>query len=101
MKPLKLRPLHQDLSLSLKDEPFSLHLGEPKCMTQKHIPNGPNGASELIDTRELAKRLKLCTRSVEKLASSGKISRIKIGKSVRFNWQRVVQELENSNSSAS
>lgn len=55
--------------------------------------------NELLTKRELAERLKLCTRSVENLVRQRKITCIKIGKSVRFDWLHVMEELKEANNS--
>jgi len=50
--------------------------------------------SELITTPTLAKRLKLCERQVEYLGNAGKIPVIRIGRSVRYCWEHVLEALE-------
>lgn len=49
---------------------------------------------ELLTKPQLAKRLKLCTRKIELMVNAGEIPVIRIGTSVRFNWQRVLEQLE-------
>ena len=53
-------------------------------------------ASELLTKNAIAKRLKLCQRKVELMVNDGEIPVIRIGSSVRFNWQRVLEALENN-----
>lgn len=55
---------------------------------------------ELITKDMVAKRLKLCTRKIELMVNAGEIPAIKIGASVRFNWNRVLEALENNNQAA-
>ena len=50
---------------------------------------------ELITKKEVAKRLKLCTRMIEIMVNDGRIPVIRIGSSVRFNWNSVLSSLEN------
>jgi excisionase family DNA binding protein len=58
--------------------------------TKQHNPEG------FITYPELCKRLRMCKRSIEKLVERGVISRIKIGKCVRFDWKIVEEELKNA-----
>lgn len=50
--------------------------------------------SELLTKDTLAKRLKLSTRKIELMVNAREIPAIKIGTSVRFNWERVLEILE-------
>lgn len=68
----------------------------PSLRMVKKDTNNNATSTELIDYPTLSKKLKLSRRSVENLVKNGTISRIKIGKSVRFNWLTVIQELENA-----
>jgi excisionase family DNA binding protein len=51
---------------------------------------------ELITKKEIANRLKLCTRKIELMVNAGEIPVVRIGSAVRFNWNAVLQTLENS-----
>lgn len=51
-------------------------------------------ASELITKPQLGKRLKMCERQVEYLSKAGKIPVIRIGRSVRYCWEHVLEALE-------
>lgn len=51
--------------------------------------------SELITKTELAKRLKVSTRTIDLWVNDGRISKIKISSSARFDWQDVLAELKN------
>ena len=44
---------------------------------------------ELVDRKELAKRLMMTERSIINLENRGEIKRIKFGKSVRYNWEKI------------
>lgn len=59
----------------------------------KHMPTG-TPTDELLTKNALARRLKLCERKVELMVKAGEIPAIKIGRSVRYNWQRVLEALE-------
>lgn len=67
------------------------HKGISTSVTSKS--QEANHSEYLIDYREAAKRLKLCRRSVELLVKRGKIPHIKIGRSVRFDWNSVLNAL--------
>ena len=55
---------------------------------------------ELIDKPELSRRLKVCVRMVELQTNKGIIPAIRIGSSVRYNWQDVLIALKNNQSAA-
>jgi excisionase family DNA binding protein len=57
--------------------------------------------TELITKKEIAKRLKVCTRQVEVLANNGTIPVIRFGRLVRYKWQDVLSALENTEGEAS
>lgn len=50
--------------------------------------------SELITKKELAKKLRITTRSIDNYSKSGIIKRIKIGANSRYNWLQVLESLE-------
>gem|GEM_PF-3318260 len=50
--------------------------------------------SELITKKEVAKKLRVTTRTIDNLTNQGVITRIKLGSSSRYNWQQVLQSLE-------
>lgn len=52
-------------------------------------------AQELLTKKELARRLKLCTRMIELMVNDKRIPVIRIGSAVRFNWNAVLIALEN------
>ncbi len=54
--------------------------------------------NKLIQKDEVAKRLKKSTKWVENYCKSGVIPFIKIGRSVFFNWDEVVESLEANSS---
>ncbi|MGJ8673724.1 helix-turn-helix transcriptional regulator [Rubritalea sp.] len=69
---------------------------EPNKVTAPNTPishHESQPSKELIDYREAARRLKLCRRSVELLVKRGEIPHIKIGRSVRFDWNSVIKAL--------
>jgi len=64
-------------------------------MATKSIPTKTEApAQELVTKKEVAKRLKLCKRMIEIMVNDGRIPAIKIGRSVRFNWNAVLEALE-------
>ena len=52
-------------------------------------------ASELITKTELGKRLKVSTRTIDIWVNQGRITKIKINSSARFDWLDVLSELKN------
>ena len=50
--------------------------------------------TELLTKKELAKRLKVCERTIENMCNEGTIPRIVFGRSVRFKWSDVLAALE-------
>ena len=63
------------------------------------ISNIPQAATlvppEIIDSKELCKRLNLSDETVMKWRKKKKIPYIRIGTSVRYNWPAVIEFLEN------
>ncbi len=51
--------------------------------------------SDIIDTKELAKRLKVTTKTVRNHKESGTFPFIKFGSSIRYNWEQVYAALSN------
>ncbi|QQL44229.1 helix-turn-helix domain-containing protein [Sulfuriroseicoccus oceanibius] len=62
--------------------------------TERPTPSVALAPNELIDTAELARRLKVTRRSIDNYRAQGRIPAIKIGQCVRFNWLRVIEALE-------
>ena len=56
--------------------------------------------TELLTKKELAKRLKVCQRTIEVLCNDSKIPRIVFGRNVRFKWRDVLSALDNSEAEA-
>jgi len=56
--------------------------------------NPPPGAVEIITQDELCKRLMISKPTIIRWAKKKKIPLIRIGRSVRFNWQSVIEALE-------
>ena len=54
-------------------------------------------ASELITKTELAKRLKVSTRTIDLWVNENRIPKIKINSSARFDWDDVLDALKNQN----
>ena len=52
---------------------------------------------ELINKTELAKRLKVSTRTIDLWVNEGRIPKIKINSSARFDWENVLTALKNAN----
>jgi len=61
--------------------------------------NTNSSKEELITKHELAKRLKLCTRKIELMVNAGEIPAIRIGSSIRFSWEQVIEAIQNSQQS--
>ena len=57
-------------------------------MTNKHTP-----AQELITKTQLAKKLKVTTKTIENWTKDGLIPVIKINTQVRYNWSEVLEQL--------
>ena len=64
-------------------------------MTKYKTRPADTSAQELLTKKEIAKRLKLCTRMIELMVNDNRIPVIRIGSSVRFNWNPVLKALEN------
>lgn len=56
--------------------------------------------TELLTKKELAKRLKVCQRTIEVLCNDSKIPRIVFGRNVRYKWRDVLSALDNSEAEA-
>jgi excisionase family DNA binding protein len=50
--------------------------------------------AEIIDRRELRKRLNVTEPTIIRWERKGKIPSIRIGSNVRYNWQSVIRALE-------
>ena len=61
--------------------------------------NNVGQVDELLTKRELAKRLKVSTRSIDNWVRDGLVPKIKICGTCRFNWETVRQALENQKGS--
>jgi excisionase family DNA binding protein len=59
--------------------------GKPICVPDNLLMKG-----------ELARRMQVSERKIELMMNKGEIPFIKIGTSVRFNWERVLVALENN-----
>jgi excisionase family DNA binding protein len=57
------------------------------------IPS-PQAPDEIIDTKELCRRLAISEPTCIKMRQQKKIPSIKIGNSVRFNWPKVITAIE-------
>jgi len=53
-----------------------------------------NHKNELLTTKELASALKVSTRTVSNWRDERKITPLIIGKTVRFQWDKVIDELQ-------
>ena len=56
--------------------------------------NPPPQVIEIITQDELCKRLMISKPTIIRWVKKKKIPTIRIGRSVRFNWQSVIEELE-------
>jgi predicted DNA-binding transcriptional regulator AlpA len=52
---------------------------------------------EIIDRKELCKRLALDEGTIIRYEKKGKIPRLSIGNSIRYNWPAVIEALESGN----
>jgi hypothetical protein len=65
---------------------------------KKHLPANKNGEpkkGEIIDREELCKRLNITTPTAIRWAKKGLIPSFAIGSSIRYNWPKVIEALEN------
>lgn len=58
----------------------------------------PNIPPEIINRDELCKRLDITEPTAIRWEKKGIIPSLRIGSNVRYNWPKVIQALENSNS---
>ena len=62
--------------------------------TQESAGDNSNPASDaLLTKRELAPKLKRSVRTVDMWMRQGKLSYLKLGKTVRFRWSDVLEKL--------
>ena len=66
----------------------------PKPEVRLEGNDSQNGTGEMLNKHELAKRLRISLRTVEKWQSLGILSYIKIGRVVLFHWPDVVAYLK-------
>ena len=59
--------------------------------------NKAGQVSELITKTELAKRLKVSTRTIDLWVNENRIPKIKINSSARFDWDDVLDALKEQN----
>ena len=57
--------------------------------------NSTSQQKEIIDREELCKRLAITSPTVIRWEKKGKIPRLSIGSSIRYNWHAVIEALEN------
>ena len=76
--------------------PFEVILEELAAIRERMDSISPNPPApvEIIDRPELLKRLALTEPTVIRYEKKGKIPVIRIGSSVRYNWQAVIKALE-------
>ena len=65
---------------------------QTKYDTTPGLPANAN-ADELLDKRETADRLKISTRTLDQWMREGRVSYLKISKTVRFRWGDVIAHL--------
>ena len=56
-------------------------------------PSGPEASDGLLDKWELAPKLRISKRSLDNWMKRGWLPYIKLGRSVRFRWSDVVEQL--------
>ena len=75
-------------------EDILTQLGEIK-ETISVIRSAPTSQIEIIDRKELLKRLAITEPTAIRWGKRGSIPEIHIGSNVRYNWHSVVEALEN------
>ena len=63
-------------------------------MKVKEIKQTKANSDQLLTTRQLARELQVTDRTVQNLVSRGSISKIQVGRCVRFRLNAVMAELE-------
>lgn len=67
----------------------------PSGMDENHEkPPSPRNELELVNQEELSSLLKVCKRQLYSMRSRGEIPYFKLGRSVRFRVEEVLEELE-------
>jgi excisionase family DNA binding protein len=59
-----------------------------------NTPIAGEKVTELHTKKEVAKKLRVTTRTIDNLTNQGVITRIKLGSSSRYNWAQILQALE-------
>ncbi len=80
------------------DNPFDTILHEISSLKEliAGARNAANDPIEIIDRKELQKRLGVTEPTIIRWVRKGRIPEITIGTTCRYNWLNVVQTLENA-----
>ena len=85
----------QELIITTKDQLETLIIDAVNvCLDFRPQRNEQQAAKEIIDRDELCKRLALSEPTIIRYEKKGKIPRLSIGNSIRYNWPAVVEALE-------
>lgn len=74
--------------------PFDLILEKIDQLENRLVESGKITPAEVIDRKELLKRLKITSPTVIRWERKGVIPSFKIGSHVRYDWVKVIQALE-------
>lgn len=85
----------QDLIITTKDQLETLIIDAVNtCLDFRPQRNEQQVSQEIIDRKELCKRLDLNEGTIIRYEKKGKIPKLSIGNSIRYNWPAVVVALE-------
>ena len=88
----------QDLIITTKDQLQTLVIDAVNaCLDFRPQRNEQQSSKEIINREELCKRLDLNEGTIIRYEKKGKIPRLSIGNSIRYNWPAVVEALETGN----
>ncbi|MBM3887214.1 helix-turn-helix domain-containing protein [Candidatus Dependentiae bacterium] len=87
--------MHEQVLLSVPINEFKLMIMDVVNECLHNTSNTQNiSLTEIIDRRELCKRLAITEPTAIRWSKKGKIPFFRIGKSIRYNWQIVIDTLE-------
>jgi predicted DNA-binding transcriptional regulator AlpA len=91
---LKTKTMHQAITTNLTPDELTtlIELAVNKAMG-KQI-EAPHTKTEIIDRSELCRRLNITEPTCIRYEKKGKLPRIEIGSSIRYDWNRVIKALE-------
>ncbi len=71
-------------------------ISEELAKLVNHSPADQKQAKEIIDRKELMRRLNVTLPTILRMEEKGKIKAIRLGTSVRYDWGSVISSLEKS-----